>query len=440
MSNHSSPSLVLADEHGAIIDVPFLKAVGAQGLTIAPLKGSDLIALPPGSELFVLPARLPVAYDSEKERVVYVDEHPYSGTAKKCFAVAAFVAPGYTLTATAAYKPCEKEELLPLFAYAAVAFYKGKFYVSAMRVDREKRQDVRFMQYDLVRENIKRYRLLFPRNRLIRHLENCALVNGCPAALNFFQERFEAPLPTSPTCNAQCLGCISHQPLNKCATTQPRISFRPTAEEVAEVALHHIAVVKDPVVSFGQGCEGEPLLEGKRIARAIRLIRSQTKKGIINCNTNASKPEVIQHLLEAGLDSIRVSINSVCEKKYSIYYNPCGYTFDDVLKSISIAKKKKAFVSINYLVMPGINDKHSEYNALRRFIKKFKIDMIQWRNLNYDSLAYARLINDPEEKDGIGMRKMVSSIHQEFHNLMRGYFNPSRLRIERFRKKKISIK
>jgi hypothetical protein len=64
----------------------------------------------------------------------------------------------------------------------------------------------------------------------------------------------------------------------------------PSPEEIAEVALRHILVARNPVVSFGQGCEGEPLMVSDTIREAIRLIRTRTQAGTINLNTNASLP------------------------------------------------------------------------------------------------------------------------------------------------------
>ena len=78
------------------------------------------------------------------------------------------------------------------------------------------------------------------------------------------------------------------------------------------------------------------------------MIRKITQKGIINVNTNASRPEKIRCLFKAGINSIRVSINSVREDYYNAYYNPQDYTFKDVLGSIKEAKKNGGFVSINY--------------------------------------------------------------------------------------------
>ena len=92
--------------------------------------------------------------------------------------------------------------------------------------------------------------------------------------------------------------------------SQVRIGFTPDPGEIAGVALEHINRVERSVVSFGQGCEGDPLMAARVIGPAIRLIREATDAGTINLNTNASLPNVLAPLLEAGLDSIRVSMNS----------------------------------------------------------------------------------------------------------------------------------
>ena len=54
-------------------------------------------------------------------------------------AVAAFAAPGYTLSAHPAYESAADAPLLPLFAYGAVGFAGGRFYICARRVDAEPR-------------------------------------------------------------------------------------------------------------------------------------------------------------------------------------------------------------------------------------------------------------------------------------------------------------
>lgn len=429
-----SPELCVADAGGRIFNVPFLSAVGMKAGFYDVLRPAQLIKMPFGSQLFMLPGRTPVGFASSDNQLVSLDRNPFSVSPEPCFAVAAFVAPGYTSTYNAAYTEINGAKILPLFAYTAVAFYRGEFYVASTRVDRELRQDIRFMDMNRIKRNIKIFRKQFPANRLVAHLESCALVNQCPAAKNFFLQRYEGPLPTSPSCNARCAGCLSLQPEGACPATQPRIRFIPTPEEIAEVALYHLAVVADPVVSFGQGCEGEPLLAGNAIEKAVKLIRARTRKGMININTNASKPDVVARLWDAGMDSIRVSLNSLQPDSYRRYYRPKGYTFFDVMKSIRVVKQKGGFVSVNYLSLPGFTDSRAEVEAFRKFLDGGRVDMIQWRNLNYDPRAYFRLLKScPDVKDLLGIKNLIDLVKRDYPRVMTGYFNPSRRRIRRFR-------
>jgi len=192
------------------------------------------------------------------------------------------------------------------------------------------------------------------------------------------------------------------------------------------VALFHINRVRDTVLSFGQGCEGEPLLQADLIERSIRLIRKETSQGSININTNASRPESISRLFDIGLSSIRVSMNSCRPEYYKRYYKPTGYDFCDVLSSIKIAKRKKGFVSINYLTMPGFTDSADEYEAVKKFISYYKINMIQWRNLNFDPLEYFKIIKYPANPpETIGVRRIISNLRKSFPGLKMGYYNPA---------------
>lgn len=423
MGRREIPQLAASDRGGRIYGIPHLEGTGMKGGCFFRFSREDLIRLPANSELFVLPDRSPVGFDRNKMAFTALDN---------LSSVAAFISPGYTVTHNASFLEKKKGSMLPLFSYAAVVIYKNDFYVSAVCVDRERRQDQRFMDMRLLRKNVRRMKKRFPKNRLIGHLSGCALTYGCPAAKNFFLVRYEAPLPTSPYCNAACIGCISYQPKNRCSVTQPRIKFIPTPEEVAETALYHIQHVPDPVVSFGQGCEGEPLLVDKVLERSIGLIRRETGKGIINLNTNASSPKKIARLFDAGLDSIRVSMNSAREEYYRRYYKPRGYGFKDVLASIKTAKRMGGFVSVNYLSSPGFSDSEEEYDSFKELIAKLKVDMVQWRNLNYDPIEYMREMRFECDGAGLlGLRKVISSLKRENPSLMMGYFNPSKGRIRR---------
>ena len=93
--------------------------------------------------------------------------------------------------------------------------------------------------------------------------------------------------------------------------------------------------------------------------------------------------------------------------------------------SIEIANKKNRFVSINYLNSPGFTDTPGELDALLAILKKYKIHMIQWRNLNYDPLLYYETMKAVSEfSDPIGMGKMLTILKEEFPDLIHGYFNP----------------
>lgn len=411
------PIPLISDDKGNISFDHRLKATGMEGGRIFRLDRPGLIKLPAGSRLFMLPSRLAVGYDEVSGEII-----PIEGS----LSVAAFLAPGYTAAYSAAYKPIGSPKQLPLFSYAAVSAYKDELYTPAIQVDKDKRHDCRYIDMAAVRNKILNLTKLMPKNRLIGHLKTCALIHGCPNAQNFFLSRYEAPLPVSQSCNASCLGCISFQPGKRCPVSQPRIRFVPTAEEVREIALFHIENVRHPVVSFGQGCEGEPLLQVELIARAIALIRKGTSRGTLHMNTNGSMPGALTRLLDAGLDSVRISLNSAREFYYRRYYKPKGYTFRDVMDSMTTAKKKGAFVSINYLTMPGFTDTVDEFEALKRLVLTHKVDMIQWRNLNYDPMRYFDELDAwPATAELLGIKTVIDSLRKEFPGTRMGYFNPA---------------
>jgi molybdenum cofactor biosynthesis enzyme MoaA len=177
-------------------------------------------------------------------------------------------------------------------------------------------------------------------------------------------------------------------------------------------------------VSFGQGCEGEPLLQGKTLAAAINLIRSQTGRGTINVNTNGSLPGTIAQLRDSGLDSIRVSLNSAREVYYRNYYKPRGYSFADVQASLRTMKSRGGFVSINLLTLPGISDEEEEVEAIIRLIDDTGVDLVQMRNLNMDPELYLREIGYCAKSRRLGMLPMMAKIRQAHPQVGFGYFNP----------------
>ncbi|HMD69355.1 MAG TPA: hypothetical protein VKF42_10790, partial [Chitinivibrionales bacterium] len=252
------PSLVVADAKGNVVDVPGLS------MTVSSLHGpvvpdhESLIPLPKSSLLFTLPSRVAMGFDFQKGMFVNV---PFIA-GKQVFAAAAFMPPGYICTAHAAYRETHGAPRLPLYCYAAVGWCDGRFYVAGRRVDRQLRHDIPDKKLPVIDEKAQKFLRRFPNNRLVDHLvNNCVFKYRCPNACNLVLGRWECPVPVSRRCNAFCVGCISYQPRSSCVvSTQHRLDFAPTAADIVEYVVPHLAHASNPIASFGQGCEGEPLL------------------------------------------------------------------------------------------------------------------------------------------------------------------------------------
>src|ERR687890_26898 len=229
-----------------------------------------------------------------------------------------------------------------------------KFWLLAVCIEDDIRQECGGFDKGKIESGVTQLQNIYPHNRLVAHLaNNCALTYHCPAARNFFMGRWECPIPSSPACNANCVGCISFQPEDETiVSTQDRLTFKPSAEEIVEYTVPHLETAPYPIVSFGQGCEGEPLLMWQTIREAIIEIRKHTPNGSININTNGSKPDAVRQLCKVGLDSIRVSTNSARKSVYTKYYRPNNYQFEDIVESLKVVRSYGGWASINYFVFP----------------------------------------------------------------------------------------
>ena len=418
----TSPYLLYSDGKGNIFEDTTLLAVGRSGWDAIPVPLEEWIELPSGGQLYELPGRRGIGIDAATGQM---------RLCKKGWAVAAFVPPAHTGFYLAAYETLPDAPTLPLFCYTAAGWSNNKFYVPAVRIEQDIRQECSGFDDSKVEQGVERLLKAYPNNRLVNHLaNNCALTYHCPAARNYFMGRWECPIPSSPACNANCIGCISFQPEEETiVSTQDRLRFKPTAEEIVEYSVPHLETAPYPIISFGQGCEGEPLLMWETIRDAIIEIRKHTQKGSININTNGSKPEAVRILCEAGLNSIRVSTNSARREIYLPYYRPNNYEFEDIIESLKIVSAYGGWTSINYFVFPGMTDTVEEYEALRKLIIDTDLCMIQWRNFNIDPDWYLGKIGVSETGETLGIKQLMGLIQQEFPRLKYGYFNPPLERI-----------
>lgn len=411
------PRMLMADADGNILDHENLLMVCRKGDEWRLPAPGEMIPLPAESETFLMPGR----------RAIGLDPHSGEIQVSENLAVAAFVCPGHTLTAHPAWLADENAPILPLFAYGALGFANERFYVCARRVDTDRRQVFAHIPQQRIEQGARSLERKYPRNRLIRHiLDNCVRRYACPAARNFALGRFEAPLPTSRACNARCVGCISELSATSPLPTTPqcRLTFTPAPEEVAQVMQIHAAREKrQPIFSFGQGCEGDPLLNAGLLAQSMEIYRGGGGMGTINCNTNGSLPGVLPDLAKAGLTSIRVSLNSARPAEYMRYYRPMSYGFDDVSRSLAAARELGIFTSINYLFFPGLSDQEDELQALARLVGESGVSMIQWRNLNIDPQWHLDNMGGAAGPS-MGLASFMKRLKKACPWIRYGYFNP----------------
>ncbi len=367
--------------------------------------------LPQGSRVVLLPGRSAVGWDPKLQKRVQVDALEIGDRTRRVFAAAAVLAPAWLRLRCPVFVRGADAPQLPQWAYADAGWQGEGVVAATVRIDPRTHWDPYAYNTPDLKGRVERRLAASPTNRVLRQVARCALEYSCTTAQNVFYQRHEAALPVSASCNAECLGCLSYRPPGGAPASHERVPATARVEDLVEVALEHLRAVPDGIVSFGQGCEGEPLLAGERIERAIIAIRARTRNGTLHLNTNGSLPAVVGRLFTAGLESIRVSLNSAVAETYARYYKPSGYTLDDVRASIAVARGKGGFVALNLLVHPGLSDRPSEIEALLRLASEHKVDLIELRNLAIDPDDYLALYPEPEEPAGMGelLRRLRAS-------------------------------
>ena len=401
---------VYADRRGNICEAEHLRALGRIGTSNAALSREDLIPLPDSADLMFMPEHAAVGQDAHGTEV------RLAGTA-----IAAILPQGYTRTHLPAFHRVDDAAPLPLYGYTAVVSHRGQLCVAAVYTDENEKWDPANYNGKELKKLVRRTMKELPNNRIVEQVGNCSLNYHCLTAQNLFYRRWECGVPTSPVCNANCLGCISLQSSECCPSPQERITFSPTPEEIAEVGIYHLSLAPDGIISFGQGCEGEPSLAANRIAEGIRRIRAVTQRGQINMNSNAGFPEGMKKIVDAGLDSLRVSIISARNESYDAYYR-ASYPLDNVKKSLRYALDHGVYVSLNLLHFPGFTDRAEELAAWQDFFRALPVQMIQMRNLNIDPTLFLQTMPEAEGAP-VGTRAFMDELHREFPQLVIGSFS-----------------
>ncbi len=388
-----SAGLVYCDRDGRIYYDDRYEPL-ADGGVVREVEADELIPAPPGTLEMILPGR--------RARTT-------RGSLRGKYAFAAILPAGYTRLLVPAYESEGDAPALPLFGYTFACAIDDELYVAAMKTDESEDWQPRYFAEGELETLLDRRIAADPANRVLAQVALCSREYGCFTAQNVFLERGEAALPVSPKCNARCVGCISEQePESGLESPQARIAFETSVDELARIAIHHLERVEEGIVSFGQGCEGEPLLRSITIAKAIERIRASRTNGTINLNTNGSVTGGLERCIDAGLQAVRVSLNSFRPHAYAAYYRPIGYDLDDVLASIRLAVQRGLRVSLNLLTHPGVTDDAQEIDAMTAFLREVPVAMIQTRTLNIDPAWYFDAVGRPREP--LGMRRAVAAI------------------------------
>jgi pyruvate-formate lyase-activating enzyme len=382
------------------------------GSRLVPLDPAELIPLPAAATVAHLPGRRALGLDADG-----------AGIELDGLAVAAVLPVGHLRTLLPASRPGPGEPRLPLFGYTAVAEHRGRLMVAAARTDRlDWWEPARFRRRDLGAA-VAAARAALPGNRVVEQLAVCALEHNCYTAQNTFHRRYEGALPASPACNADCLGCISLQP-EPVPTPQPRMRYAPTADELAGLAAHHLGGDGARIVSFGQGCEGEPLTRAATLVEATRRIRAGHPDATIHVNTNGSSPEALARLAEAGCDSVRISAISFTDAVFRAYYRPVGYGLEEVVECGRVMRAAGGQVCLNLLTFPGVTDSPEELERTLHACRQMGVEQVQWRSLNVDHDWLLEVL--PPTSPGVGMLEALDRFRRELPEVAHGNFTRPR--------------
>lgn len=380
--------LLFADETGRVYEHPELLALARGGV---PLEAPT--PLPLHATLAALPGRRPLGLDPASGALVELSQMRIGRRTVRPSAVAAVLPPGWTRSELPAFRKSAIAPILPQWAYTAAAWdeEQGQHVAWALHTDARRHWDPATHSTPDLPGRVQA-RLAADDNPLLRQLAKCALEYRCFTAQNTFYERDEGAIPASSGCNARCVGCISEQPEEGPEASHQRIDRAPGTVEMARIGIAHLSRAPGrTMVSFGQGCEGEPLTRAREIAEAIRAMRAATPRGSININTNGSLPENLALLIDAGLDACRISLNSAHAPLYEAYYQPVGYGWDEVLESIKLARRRGVYTALNLLTFPGVTDQEGEAEKLCALVSRARVDQVQARSLAIDPDQYLAL-------------------------------------------------
>ena len=199
--------------------------------------------------------------------------------------------------------------------------------------------------------------------------------------------------PDAKQCNFDCIYCEL-----KGATPVNTIQNPPTVKEVISNVKEALLKYKDiDVITLT--ANGEPTLYPymKELIKELHVIKNSSKLLILSNGATSTCKETREILKE--IDIVKLSLDCVSERCFKKIDRPIkGLHVKDIIEGIKEFRKiyDKELV-LEVLVVKGINDKESEFEALRDVLKEIKPDRIDISTVDrppaYDvqSVSIARL-------------------------------------------------
>ena len=394
---------LIADERGNIFDEPAAEGVGRVGKEFFKLKPEDLIKLPDSADLMFLPARRAVGY----RRGEFVT--------LKGFAVSAILPQGYTRTHLPAFRRTKDAQILPLYGYTAVVVYKDELHAAALYTDENHKWDPQHYNTPALRKLIRRVKHDLPENRIVAQVANCSLKWHCLRA-EFVLRALGMRRADFADVQRELLGLY--------LLASRRVLSEPAEQNHLQADRRRNRCRRDlsPFARRGRDYQFRARLRRRTEPSSRHNLRGDKKNPCDDfARTNQYQHQRgIKKIVDAGLDSMRVSIISANAENYQRYYR-AGYKLAAVKDSIRYALDNGVHVSLNMLYMPGFNDRQSELDAWKNFLDALPAQMIQVRNLNYDPDEFFRVM--PADKNFVGVKNFLRELETTFPALTVGNFS-----------------
>ena len=192
-------------------------------------------------------------------------------------------------------------------------------------------------------------------------------------------------LPVAPKCNLSCNYC--NRKYDCVNESRPGVTSAVLSPAQAVAYMEKVLAVMPKVTVTGIAGPGDPMANAKETLETMRRIKSRWPEMILCLSSNGlALPEHVDELAEIGVSHVTVTVNAVDpEIAASIYawarVGKVLYRGADAARvllerqeeSIRLLKAKDILVKVNSILIPGVNDHHTEAVAAK--MKSLGVDL-----------------------------------------------------------------